>query len=99
MYIRFQTSKIDLEWSTKPFGVFQFAYKLRDSWIPEYDKERLDEILKWFDEYLEIPDSFSRKRTTSYATRWISWYKDTAKEYLQNMYELIQELPYFKEKN
>ncbi len=90
MYIRFQTSEIDLEWSTKLLGIFQFAYKLLHSWLPEYDDFRLNKILVWFDEHLHVPSKFSRKRTSSYTTRWISWYKDTAKEHLQNMYELKQ---------
>ena len=88
MYIRFQTSQIDHEWSTKPFGIFRLAYELRDSAIPEYDAEYLRTILKRFDENLDKPDTFSRKKTTSYATKWISRYKDTATEHISYMYEL-----------
>ena len=87
-YIRFQTSKIDIEWSTKPFGIFQLAYKLRDSGIPDFDADYLEDILRWFDDHLDVPNNFSRKKTRSYATRWISRYKDTAKEHISYMHEL-----------
>jgi hypothetical protein len=44
--------------------------------------------LQRFDEHLEAPTKFSRKSNTWWATRGISWYKDTAKEYIQKTYEL-----------
>gem|GEM_PF-4382204 len=61
MYIRFQTTEIDVESSTKPFGVFHYAYTLRDSAIPAYDSEYLRDLLIRFDDHLEQPTKFSRK--------------------------------------
>ncbi len=88
MYIRFQTSEIDYDSSTKPFWIFHGAYELRDSAIPEYDKQYLKDLLERFDDNLDKPTKFSRKQPTWWATKWISRYKDSAKEHIQKMYEM-----------
>lgn len=89
-YIRFQTTHID-EMSTKPLGIFQIAYEVRDSWLPPYQKEYLADLLSRFDDHLEEPTTFSRKSGQT-ATRGISRYKSTAQEHLTKMYEIARVL-------
>ena len=88
MYIRFQTALID-EFSTKPQWIFQNIYQFRDSGVlQDYEKDYLQWLLTWFDENLEKSHTFSRKRTSSEATRWLSRYKESAHDHISKMYEL-----------
>lgn len=52
--------------------------------IARSDKERLEEIIRWFSVNLETPSRFTRTRNASHKrTRGIAWFKDTAAEHLR----------------
>ncbi len=62
MFIRFITGQIDDE-SLREAGVFQAAYRLRNKvHLPDDEKARLRELLKWFDSHLEEPTRFTKSK-------------------------------------
>jgi hypothetical protein len=71
-------------------GLFQVAGRLAKSrTLSEPDQERLDELRAWFGEHLAVPDRFTRTRNASHKkTRGVSWFKDSAHEYVRRMREL-----------
>ena len=54
----------------------------------DYEEERIKDILKWIDQNLDKPTSFSRSSKPRVFNTAISWYKDTAKEHITYMREL-----------
>jgi len=42
----------------------------------------------WFNTYLEKPDRFSNAKNKNAAPVALSWFKDSAKEHIEKMYEL-----------
>jgi len=91
MYIRFITGEIHNE-SLLKAGVFQAAYRLRDkSRIPDHEKARLRELLKWFDANLEKPNRFTNSKPPYYRKKHkaISWFKDTATEHISKLREIL----------
>jgi hypothetical protein len=66
-------------------GIFQTAYDVYYEWrIADYQRQRLRELLDWFNENLPAPTRFSRKR---HAIRnkqsGVCWFKDSARQQLQ----------------
>ena len=90
MYTRFQTSTID-EASTKPTWPFSVIYDLRRSGtMTQYDLDYAASIVKRFVDNLVEPKKFSRKNKKTEATRWISRFKETAVEHINQMRELCR---------
>ncbi len=86
MFLRFAVTQID-EDSRKPQGVFVAAYALLDSCklAPE-ESERLRDLLDWFSQNLpNPPEDF-------YASRAIFWFKSSAHETINRIWELVQML-------
>src|SRR5579864_1131836 len=83
MYLRFTTTLVD-EDSHKPEGVFSAAYALLDSGDLDSDEWKLlREILNWFNENLpHPPKKFS-------AGRAIFWFRSTAHESINRVWEMI----------
>ncbi len=73
----------------KQVWVFQAMYHLRrkDVFLHE-DAEKINELRDWFDQYLEPPTQFTKRRTSKETGTAISWYHDTAKEHIAKMYEM-----------
>ena len=91
MYIRFITGEIDDE-SQREAGVFGIAYRLRDSPdVPDSYRTRLRELIKWFDANLEEPDRFTTSKPPFYRkqSKAISWLKDTAKEHIAKLRQIV----------
>ncbi len=64
-------------------GIFQTAYDVYYEWrIAEYQRQRVRELLDWFEEKLPVPTRFSRKRY-AIRTNGICWFKDSARQQLQ----------------
>jgi hypothetical protein len=86
MYLRFVTTRIDQD-SHKPQGVFVAAYSLLDSGDLAPDEwTRMREIMNWFEKNLPAPPkSFS-------ASRAIFWFKSSAKDSIEQIWELIEML-------
>jgi hypothetical protein len=91
IYVRFITGEIDSE-SLREAGVFQVAYHLRDKGhLPDHEKARLIELLKWFDNNLMEPTRFTKSKPPFNAKKKkaISWFKDTATEHIANLREIV----------
>ena len=89
MYLRFITEFTN-EWDEQQTGVFQaLGFLIRSTDIFEYDRERLKEIREWFDKELDRPSRFNKHSNKHKANVAISWFKDTAKEHLEHMYDMI----------
>ena len=89
MYLRFITRFSD-GCDEECTGVFQAACYLRHSDIMyHYDKEHLDEVWAWFSRNLRAPHRFNRSRRRNARNISLSWFKCTAGEHLQMMYEMI----------
>jgi len=89
MYLRFVTHRVDDD-SNRRQGVFQAIRALREEGgLSEEEKERVGDLRNWFNERLEKPKSFSKSTRPHATPRAISWFKDTAKEHIAKMYELV----------
>jgi len=86
MFLRFTVTQID-EDSRSPQGVFSAAYALLDSCdLNSEESERLRRLLDWFSDYLpNPPEDF-------YASRAIFWFKSSAHESIDRIWELVQML-------
>ena len=72
--------------------MFQAAYQLwRSGTLPDYEQEKLQELLDWFNTNLEKPIRFTASKPPYYRkrNRAISWFKDTATEHIANLREII----------
>ena len=68
-------------------GIFQAALRaLRREQVAGASWDRLRSLLDWFNDHLAKPERFSRGPAGS--GRGISWFKDSAKQYVQKMFEV-----------
>ena len=91
MFVRFVTSQLD-EDSHQEIGVFQAVFNLRDaSLLSEEEAVHLEELRTWFNRNLEKPSRFTNAKPPHYRKRQngISWFKDSAKEHISKIWELI----------
>jgi hypothetical protein len=89
MYLRFITEYKN-EWNEDVTGVFQaLGHLIRSNEVFDYDKERLEAIRNWFNKELERPEKFNKHSNKNKSNVAISWFKDSAKQHLENMYALI----------
>ena len=94
MYIRFVITKRD-ENSHEPQGIFQALYDMKErNQLSVEEVIVVMDILRWFDKHLHRPARFSRSRKRTSKKQAISWYKITAQEHINRMYELINILRY-----
>ncbi|MBA2733875.1 MAG: hypothetical protein H0U54_13395 [Acidobacteria bacterium] len=88
MFIRFVSGDIDAQSHTQA-GLFCAAYKLRyERELPEYDLDRLLDLLGWFNTYLRSPFE-SRLRKGWRRRRAICWFKSSALEHLGRAHEMV----------
>lgn len=88
MYIRFITSFTNA-YGERETGFFQaVGYLRRTSSIESADLDELHTLLDWFCDHLPPPDQFTKRRNHKESGTAISWYRDTAKEYIANMYAM-----------
>lgn len=89
MYIRFVVAQLDGN-SGKRMGLFHAFRDLRDTVkLYPYEQEQEKELEKWFDSHLMKPSSFSRSSKTSAHNNAVSWFKDSAKEHISKMREMV----------
>jgi len=86
MFLRFAVTQID-EDSHKPQGIFVAAYALLDSSeLGREEAKQLQDLLEWFSENLpNPPEDF-------YASRAIFWFKSSAVETINRIWELVHML-------
>lgn len=90
MYVRFVIFDLD-KYSGRRQGVLQAAAALRDSnTLTDYERDVLLELKDWFNQHLRAPDRFSRRRHNSAHPAAISWFKDSATEYVSRMHALYR---------
>lgn len=74
-------------------GFFCAAYDLRDTaTLDQYTFDRLESLLGWFRENLEIPYRFNRTKSKGAFqrnTKGLSWFRPEAQEILGKSYEMI----------
>ncbi len=88
MFIRFISGDIDARSHTQA-GLFCAAYKLRYEYeLPEYELDRLLDLLGWFNIYLRSPFEF-QLRTGWRSRRAICWFKSSAHEHLARAREIV----------
>jgi hypothetical protein len=87
MFLRFVITQVD-DVSHKPQGLFVAAHELIDSGeLPLDERDQLREILIWFNQNLPSP----RRMAASPA---IFWFKSSADECIERMWELVEALRY-----
>ena len=90
-YLRFVVADID-EDSGKELGVFQAVLRLReDGKLLQHEEELHDVTRQWFNENLEKPTRFTASKPPFYRkqNKAISWFKDTAKDHLTHVRDLV----------
>ena len=88
MFLRFIGSEIDEDSGTEK-GVFRLAYDLRDSGLLNKNEDvRLDELLDWFKTNLPVPKKFRSANNDSSLSLSICWFKDSAREMLDMVWQL-----------
>lgn len=88
MFIRFTTRFMN-EYGDIENGVFQAAaFVRRNPDIYDYDLEILEGIKDWFNNNLERPTKFSKSKRRNAEGVSLSWYKSSAKNHIQRMYDL-----------
>lgn len=88
MYIRFEARCFDED--NHPIdGIFWVAqYMYHHDGISPDEEDRVWQILDWYHKELPIPKRFARSFKKSAEKKALSWFKDTATEHLEKMYEL-----------
>lgn len=90
MLLRFVTDEIDSA-SGKRRGLFQVAARLRDSTdISAADHHRLRALFDWFNANLEKPTRMAASNRPRAKAQAISWFRDTAREHLVRMWEMVE---------
>lgn len=85
MLLRFVVRRQDPE-SRSDAGVFVVASELKaSSDLEPYQRERLEELLDWFNRHLPVPNRFARPGQN----RVLSWFKPSATPALDRMWELV----------
>jgi hypothetical protein len=88
MFIRFVVPSRD-EDSQCRMGVFQAADRLRyGGRLSVEEKQRLDDILLWFNGHLPTPGRFSRSRRRDARGEAVCWFRDGAARYIGRVREL-----------
>lgn len=91
MFLRFVTRELHDE-SHQELGVFHAAGKLRDSgYLSQAEEVLLQEIRDWFNINLEKPRRLTCAKPPYYRKRQngISWFKDSAREHISKMREMV----------
>lgn len=88
MFIRFVSGEIDADLHVER-GLFSAAFRLRDECdLPEYELDRLLDLLDWFNLNLRSPFEF-RLRKFWRSRRAICWFKASAHRHLAKAREMV----------
>ncbi|HEY2581899.1 MAG TPA: hypothetical protein VGI43_08835 [Mucilaginibacter sp.] len=92
MYIRFITQFVNEDGEAET-GIFRALRHFRElSLTQDIDIKKLNALNNWFNGYLDEPTWFSNAGNKNAAAISLSWFKDTAKEHLLKVNELIEVL-------
>jgi hypothetical protein len=91
MFLRFVVTHFHRE-SGRELGVFHAVRDLRD-WgrLASEEEAQHDSIRKWFNENLEKPTRFTAAKPPYYRkqARALSWFKDSARDHISRVRELV----------
>jgi hypothetical protein len=90
-YLRFVVADIH-EDSGQELGVFHGVLRLREEGkLYRHEEDLHDLTRQWFNENLEKPTRFTASKPPFYrkASKAISWFKDTAKDHLAHVRDLV----------
>lgn len=86
MYIRFIAKYFNRKHDREETGIFRAADYVRDhTSIGAAEKELLQEIIKWFDENLPVPEFYDDPATRAEENHTYFWFKTDAREFLERM--------------
>jgi hypothetical protein len=91
MYLRFVVADLDKD-SGKELGIFHAMGRLRNSGqLHDFEDEHYEFIREWFNKHLEKPARFTASKPPYYRKQQkaISWFRDTAREHLDKVRELV----------
>jgi len=84
MYLRFALPELD-EHSGHKLGIFQAAYRLKDSGgLPPWDESRLKECTRWFTVHLPVPACYKQGSVQS-----ICWFKQDAQDCVERIWDVV----------
>ncbi len=90
MYLRFVVAGIDKD-SGRRQGIFQALCELdRNGLLLPHERTTHNDLYKWFCKHLKEPRRFSRASRPHAKDVAISWFKDSAHEYIAKMFTLSQ---------
>jgi hypothetical protein len=90
-YLRFVVADVHPV-SMKELGVFHAVLHLREAGkLQQHEEELHDVTRQWFNENLEKPTRFTASKPPFYRkpNKAISWFKDTARDHLAHMRDLV----------
>ncbi len=91
MFIRFIVKYYNRETKREETGVFRAADYVRDfSAIGADEKEKLRELIVWFDENLPVPEFYDDPATRGEENHTYFWFKTDAAEFLEQMNALSE---------
>lgn len=91
MFIRFIVKYYNRETKREETGVFRAADYVRDfSAIGADEKEKLRELIVWFDENLPVPEFYDDPATRGEENHTYFWFKTDAAEFLEKMNALSE---------
>ena len=89
MYIRFVIDDLD-EDSQERLGIFHAVrYLLDDGKLTLSEEEKMNDVMDWFSENLEKPNRLSKSRKKHSVNKAITWFKDTALNHINKMWEIV----------
>ena len=90
-YLRFVIAEIH-ESSAKELGVFHAVLRLREEGkLHKHEEDLHDVTRQWFNENLEKPTRFTASKPPFYRkpNKAISWFKDSARDHLAHIRDLV----------
>jgi hypothetical protein len=91
MFVRFIVKYHNGQTRREETGVFRAADYVRDfSEIGADEKEKLQNLISWFDEHLPVPEFYDDPAKRSEETNTYFWFKADAAEFLEQMNPLIE---------
>jgi hypothetical protein len=90
-FIRFVVPELNKE-SGYRCGIIRAAFQLQETGrLESHEEDRLNEIFRWFNKNLQIPDRISKKRNSGHKNHHgLSWFKDASGEHIG----MIREIEY-----
>ena len=89
MYLRYRAKYYNHSTENLEFGFFWAAEYLKNHCTLNLeDRNKLEDLIKWFDNHLPIPDYYQKKKNRQASKSATSWFKDSSDKYISRMNEL-----------